>query len=96
MIIKHDDNGENGVFFAVENEFSKNAIGEMFYTWITRDTMNITSTHVINEYQGKGVGKLLIAKCVDYARKEGVKIIPTCRYAKVIMERTPEYKDVLN
>ncbi|MDR2084163.1 MAG: N-acetyltransferase [Bacteroidales bacterium] len=94
MIIRHDDNGENGVFYAVENELKDEAIGEMTYSWVNNNTIAINHTHVIDRYQNQGIGKQMVAKCVNFARKENLKIIPICRYAKAIFDRTPEYSDV--
>jgi uncharacterized protein len=32
---------------------------------------------------------------VDYARKNQIKVIPLCRFAKSVFDKTPEIKDVL-
>lgn len=94
MTIGHNDNGENGVFFAVSDALNGETIAEMTYRWINDEAIAINHTHVIKDYQNRGVGKQMIERCVAFARKENIKILPICVYAKAIFDRTPEYNDV--
>lgn len=56
----------------------------------------ITLTDVEKDYRGQGIGKKLVEKVINEARKEKVKIVPSCSYAKKLMFENPkEYKDVL-
>ncbi len=50
---------------------------------------------VYNGQNGRGLGKQLVDKLVDYARNENKLIIPVCPYAKKVLESNPEYQDVL-
>ena len=38
---------------------------------------------------------MLVKKIVEYARQENKKIIPLCPFAKGMMTKSNEYKDVL-
>lgn len=55
----------------------------------------IDHTSVSEELKGQGVGMLLLAEVVSWAKKENKKIIPLCPFAKAQMEKTEEYRDML-
>jgi predicted GNAT family acetyltransferase len=44
---------------------------------------------------GKGFGKMMVMKAVEYAREKGIKILPLCPFAKSVFDKTPEISDVL-
>lgn len=69
--------------------------GELTYTWAGDSKFIIDHTGVETAFEGKGYAKQLVLKAVDFARKEGVKIIPLCPYAKSYFEKTTEIHDVL-
>ena len=69
-------------------------IGECQF--ITRDhNWVITHTGVRPAYNGKGIAKMLVMKVIEEARKQNVKIVPVCPYAKRMMEGKEEFSDVL-
>jgi predicted GNAT family acetyltransferase len=37
----------------------------------------------------------MVAKAVDYARENGIKIIPLCPFAKRVFDKEPGYGDVI-
>ena len=45
-------------------------------------------------YGGKGYGKELVLKAVDFARKQDIKIIPLCPFAKKVFDKDPDIQDV--
>lgn len=57
----------------------------------------ITVKHtIVNEgHNGKGLGKKLVNKIVEYAKEENKSIIPECTYAKKVLEGNEEYQSVL-
>lgn len=59
------------------------------------EQMLINHTQVFDGYEGQGIARQLVMAAVDFARKEGRKIIPVCSYAKAVLTRTDEYQDVL-
>ncbi|WP_228411704.1 GNAT family N-acetyltransferase [Chryseobacterium sp.] len=69
--------------------------GEMTYTWAGDDKFIIDHTEVDEAYNGQGLAKQLVYAGVDYARKNGKKVIPLCPYAKVTIARNAELQDVL-
>jgi len=57
--------------------------------------MIISHTDVSDVLRGKNAGKQLVAAGVDYARKNNIKIIPLCPFARSVFDRVKEYADVL-
>jgi predicted GNAT family acetyltransferase len=55
----------------------------------------INHTGVDKELQGKNIGFQLVEAVVEQARAEGKKVVPVCSFAKAIIEKTEEFKDVL-
>ncbi len=70
-------------------------LAEMVYTCPTPAKMIIEHTEVDDALAGKGVAKELLATAVDYARKQNMKIIPLCPFARAMFDKTPAYADVL-
>lgn len=54
----------------------------------------IDHTYVDENYGGQGIAKDLVAEIVKEARKNEIKILPLCPYAKKEFEKRPEYADV--
>lgn len=68
--------------------------GLMTYQMSGDDRMIIDHTEVYSQFEGQGLGTKLIDAAVDYARKENLKISPTCSFAKKIFAETPEFRDI--
>jgi predicted GNAT family acetyltransferase len=77
---------------AFENE---NKIGEMTYSSAGNDKIIIDHTEVHPDEKGKGIGRVLLDKAVEYARDNNIKIIPLCPYAKSMFDRDVNIRDVL-
>lgn len=92
MEIQHTDDGKKGRFFIEENG---KQIAEMTYVWSGEKRFIIDHTLVDPSQEGKGLGKLLVNAAVAFARANHHKILPVCPYAKKVLERTDEFKDVL-
>jgi predicted GNAT family acetyltransferase len=89
MNIKQDHT--NGRFFIEEDN---KQLGELVYR--EKDSlMTIDHTEVSDKLKGKGAGKQLVTAAVDYARKNNLKIYPTCSFAKSVFERVVDFQDVL-
>ena len=56
----------------------------------------ITHTFVGDALRGQGVARRLVDAVVARARAEGRTIVPECEYAKNVLERDPQYADVLD
>lgn len=53
-------------------------------------------TQVDPKLQGQNIGAELVKQVAILARTENRKIIPTCRFAKIVLQRSPEFSDVID
>jgi len=92
MQIQHTHNEKNGTFFIEEN-----GVQIAFMTYVNAGPGKFIIEHTIVEpgNEGRGIGKLLVAAGVNYARENNLKIIPLCSFAKAVFDKTPDYADVL-
>ncbi len=90
--ITREDNGKKGRFIIYENDAFA---GEMTFTWAGNEKFIIDHTGVEDRFGGKGLAKELVMAGVEYARKNNLKIIPLCPYAKSRFDKDPAIRDVL-
>jgi uncharacterized protein len=69
---------------------------EMTYSRAGAGLIIIDHTEVPQALRGRGIGKALVARSVEDARREGKKIVPLCPYAKAQIMKHPEWQDVLS
>lgn len=70
-------------------------VGEITYSRDGNDVLVIEHTGVDPDFRGQGLAEDLVAKVVDKAKKEGLKIKPVCSFAKKEFEKKEEYREVL-
>ena len=92
MEIQRDEHGKNGAFFIDENG---EWIAELAYVRSGDGEITITHTEVDDKLKGQGVGEELVKAVVGYARDNSLKIKAQCKFAKKVIDETPEYQDVL-
>ncbi len=92
MEIKHVENTEKGSF---NLEIDGEHLGEIEYVVSGPAEITIYHTGVNEKLRGQKAGDRLVAVAVGYARAGGLKIVPTCTFAKKVIDRTPEYQDVI-
>ncbi len=93
MEIQQINDTKKGYFEAIEDG---REAGKMTYTWAGDSKFIIDHTEVSPDFNGKGVGKKLVLAAVEYARKNNVKIIPLCPFAKSVFDKVEEIRDVLS
>lgn len=92
MEIQHSQSDQHGRFHIDEGT---ETVAELVYSGAPGKPMNLEHTFVDDELRGQQIGFKLVQSAVEYARTEGLKIIPTCIFAKAIFDRKPEFGDVL-
>ncbi|MFY7964069.1 MAG: GNAT family N-acetyltransferase [Chitinophagaceae bacterium] len=92
MNIQQKDNGKKGSFYVEEAGV---LLAEMTYVWSGNDKFIIDHTEVSAALEGKGIGKQLVQKAVEFAREKKVKIMPLCPFAKRVFDKVEVYQDVL-
>lgn len=92
MNVEIETSATSGEVLAHENN---EKAGEI--TFVYDDKCNLIAEHTIVEqnFAGKGVGKMLFLKLVDFAREKQIKIIPLCSFVKSSFDKMPDTNDVL-
>ncbi|REH00343.1 GNAT family N-acetyltransferase [Flavobacterium aquicola] len=85
-------NDKNGFFHIDINDKTE---AKMTFVFAGPDKIIIDHTEVNEGNNGKGYGKKMVAKAVEFAREKNIKIIPLCPFAKKVFDKTPEFRDVL-
>lgn len=80
--------------FALYND-EGNEIGEMTWSSAGDDLIIIDHTYVDPTYRGQNLASQLVLQGVEMARRENLKILPLCPFAKKEFAEKPEYGDVL-
>lgn len=92
MKIQRTEDGNGGKFYIEENG---KQLALMTYKKSGDNVMTIDHTEVDDSLQGKGIGNEIVEAGVRYARENNLKIIATCPFAKKVIDKTPEFQDVL-
>jgi predicted GNAT family acetyltransferase len=90
--IKLEQSVTKGSFYVEENGQRP---ANMTFSKAGDSLIIIDHTEVSDSLRGKNVGKQLVAAAVEHARKNNLKILPLCPFAKSVFERVKEYQDVL-
>lgn len=94
MLIQHKQDGHKGIYYIEEDG---NVLAEIIYSSADNDQlMIIEHTEVNEELRGTNVGYELVHKLVDQARMHGQKIAPVCPFAKAIIDKKPDFQDILS
>lgn len=88
--ISHESDRDKGVFFIERNG---KRIAELTYL-LNDGVADLDHTEVDAALRGAGTGGRMIEAAVQWARDEGVTLLPTCPYAKAVFDKTPAYADV--
>lgn len=93
MEVTHIKNGNKGSFKATNNDQDA---GEMTYVFAGESKFIIDHTEVNEAFAGQGVGLKMVLASVDFARKNNLKILPLCPFARSVFDKRPELGDVLS
>lgn len=85
-------NGKN-MFYIGED--IKDPLAKIIFLPSGENKIIIEHTYVSDSLKGQGIGRQLVEKVAEYARNENLRIIPECTYARKVMTRGDEYRDVL-
>ena len=92
MHIIHKDNENTGSFIAQDGTAKA---GELTYSRIDKSAISVDHIVVAETHKGKGLGRQLLNSAIAFARKENIKILPVCAYAKTVFERNRHIDDVV-
>lgn len=84
----------NGGFMTMHD--SSVEVGRLTYTIMPEDNRFIISfVNIYPEFEGKGLGKLIIKEAISFARENKWNIYPHCSYARSVMVRMDDVQDIL-
>ena len=92
MTVQHKKSGSKGIFYV---EYEGEVAAEMVYTMPAENKMIIEHTEVGDELRGQNIGFEMVHAGVEYARHHGLKIIPLCPFAKAVIDKKPDWQDVV-
>jgi len=92
MKIEHEERDDRGAFFV--DDGGKH-VAELTYKLEDDDVMNIDHTETDEKFRGEGIAQDLVKTAVEHARKNKLTVRATCPYAKKLIDKTPEFQDVL-
>lgn len=92
MKVQHQQNGNRGSFFIEEGA---RRFAEMVFVMAGPTKMIIEHTEVDESLQGQGIGVILLESLVDFVRKENIKVVPLCPFAKATFQKRKDLQDVL-
>lgn len=101
ITIQHTETERNGLFVAWLRASEEGActepvqVGEMTYQRPTPQRMIINHTRVFDGFEGRGIARQMVLAAVDFARANNRQIVPVCSYARSLLTRTDEYKDII-
>ena len=58
-------------------------------------TLNFSHTYVPPELRGKGIAEELVRQALEDVRERGFKVIPSCWYVRVYIDRHAQYRDLV-
>jgi len=68
---------------------------QLRYERVGDEVLDLRSTFVHRDLRGRTVGIQLVRSALDYARAQGYRVIPTCWFVETVVERYPDYRDLL-
>lgn len=70
--------------------------GTAFVDYELRDAvMDLRSTWVPDTHRNRGVGERVVVAALEHARTHGYRVVPTCPFVPWVLDRNPEYADLV-
>lgn len=87
--IKHDKKNHK---FTITIDDSESYLS---YRMQGKEAINFYSTYVPRELRGKGIAAQLVEEGLQFAVKNNLRVIPSCSYVSIYIERNEKYKDLV-
>lgn len=89
IVVHHDPDRSH---FTADLE---DTVSSLFYAHADEGVVDFVSTWVDPAVRGRSVGMRLVTTALDWARSEGLTVVPSCWYVGVVVRRRPEYRDLI-
>ena len=93
LVISREDTSNKGRYAGRINDVQEEA--ELTFSRDNATLIIADHTYVPESMRGTGMGKALVTRLIEDARKEGFKIIPLCPFVKAQFARNPDWSDVM-
>ncbi|QDY68896.1 GNAT family N-acetyltransferase [Qingshengfaniella alkalisoli] len=93
MEIRREDSDQKGRYVYRPDPDGPEA--ELTFSKLGKSQIIIDHTGVPDDFRGQGVGVALVARAVEDARHDGIRITPLCPFAAAQFRRHPDWHDVL-
>jgi predicted GNAT family acetyltransferase len=79
------------------HRFELDADGHVAFSNYTHagNVITIQHTEVPKELGGRGIGSALARGVLEFARAQGLKVVPRCPFVKSYIDKHPEFADLL-
>jgi predicted GNAT family acetyltransferase len=67
----------------------------LIYRRIDPGVVDFRSTFVHPSVRGQGVGEALVCRALEWARAQGLRVIPSCWFVDAVVRRHPEFEPLL-
>jgi predicted GNAT family acetyltransferase len=61
---------------------------------ISDGIMELYTTYTPPQLRGRGLAEKVVRAALNYAKENNLRVLPSCSYVKVFIERHPEYKSL--
>ena len=65
------------------------------YTPVDEHTLDFVSTYVPHVLRNQHLGSQLVRHALGWAKRNGMRVVPSCWFVKQLMDREPEWKDLI-
>ncbi len=65
------------------------------YSEVDERTLDFEFTFVPPELRHAGIGERVVVAALEDARRRGCRVIPSCGFVGWVVERNPEYRELL-
>jgi len=80
---KFEEDDQIGKFDLFEDETK---IGEVTFRKRSQNAISINHTYVKKEFEGKGYGKKLVDKVLEFAKENDLSVSATCWFAEKVIQ----------
>ncbi len=67
----------------------------IMYEMLDEHSINLYHTEVDSALEGKGVGRLLVLKTLEYCKLHHLKVLPSCPFIAKFILRHPEWQEIV-
>ncbi len=90
IVTEQGDTGGAFIYTSKEGSMAK-----MTFSKAGASMIIIDHTEVDGELRGQGIGEVLVEYMVNFARENGIKVMPLCPFTRSVFEKREDIRDVL-